>query len=305
MHGGIFDITVVTTKTEAARRLNPQGVAWFASDTSVVALNSQYAKNAEIRVTGDKGGCAYKALIGGAVQGASGLSGATEFCNIYLDIAGAASVADISAVDSGGNSLASSKLTVTASTSATLPSDFAITSKKNVLEVIGEYGRAVLPGNIRFPAAQVSSSDANTLDDYEEGTWTPILGDTSLSPSEGQSATSFGFYTKVGNLVTFNMYLAMSSLGTLTTGDAAFVLGLPFTSQNTPGNISSVAVGFCSNLNMTSAGDIPMARIGVNENVITLGKWAAAATAATTSMTVAEVSVDGILVLSGSYRTAT
>jgi len=30
-------------------------------------------------------------------------------------------------------------------------------------------------GQIKFPATQNSSADANTLDDYEEGTWTPTL----------------------------------------------------------------------------------------------------------------------------------
>ena len=30
-------------------------------------------------------------------------------------------------------------------------------------------------GQITFPTTQVPSSDANTLDDYEEGTWTPVI----------------------------------------------------------------------------------------------------------------------------------
>lgn len=54
-------------------------------------------------------------------------------------------------------------------------------------------------GGITFPTTQNASSDANTLDDYEEGTWTPTLitdmgGTTSYT-------TQYGKYTKIGNVV--------------------------------------------------------------------------------------------------------
>jgi len=51
---------------------------------------------------------------------------------------------------------------------------------------------------ITFPATQSASSDANTLDDYEEGTWTPT------SPGGGYVfSTVSGKYTKIGNRVFF------------------------------------------------------------------------------------------------------
>jgi hypothetical protein len=53
---------------------------------------------------------------------------------------------------------------------------------------------------ISFPATQSASSNANTLDDYEEGTWTPtITGSTSGGGSPAPSGTS---YVKVGRVVT-------------------------------------------------------------------------------------------------------
>jgi len=52
---------------------------------------------------------------------------------------------------------------------------------------------------ITFPATQSACSDANTLDDYEEGTWTPNQG-AGLTVSG--TFTSSGFYTKVGRQVT-------------------------------------------------------------------------------------------------------
>ena len=53
---------------------------------------------------------------------------------------------------------------------------------------------------LTFPATQNASSNANTLDDYEEGTWYPRLFSDSV---EGTSyASQTGYYTKVGRLVT-------------------------------------------------------------------------------------------------------
>src|SRR4029077_18226854 len=51
-------------------------------------------------------------------------------------------------------------------------------------------------GRIKFPAAQVASGDPNTLDDYEEGGWVPVIGGT--TGTSGQTyAEQSGFYTKI------------------------------------------------------------------------------------------------------------
>jgi hypothetical protein len=75
---------------------------------------------------------------------------------------------------------------------------------------------------ITFPATQSASSNANTLDDYEEGTWTPLQGtfDTWTSPTF--SAT----YTKIGRLVT--VFLSQQS-GTVGWSASDYMGGLPFT----------------------------------------------------------------------------
>ena len=99
---------------------------------------------------------------------------------------------------------------------------------------------------ITFPATQSASSDANTLDDYEEGTWTPNQG-TGLTVV-GTFASS-GIYTKIGNLVTVNFRVgggtsvACSSTGEITSN-------LPFAIANTPGN----AMGSCMNSSNANTG---------------------------------------------------
>ena len=85
---------------------------------------------------------------------------------------------------------------------------------------------------ITFPATQTASSDANTLDDYEEGTWTPSLS-TSISGTITTTDRS-GTYTKVGNIVTVQGYFNVASVSS-PTGDFR-VGGLPFTANATYGS---------------------------------------------------------------------
>ena len=57
---------------------------------------------------------------------------------------------------------------------------------------------AATAGQIKFPATQNASSNANTLDDYEEGTWTPTQGSGLTVVGAFSSA---GKYTKIGRQV--------------------------------------------------------------------------------------------------------
>jgi len=77
---------------------------------------------------------------------------------------------------------------------------------------------------ITFPATQSASSDANTLDDYEEGTWSPVL--TSAGGTLTAVTNGTGYYTKVGNVVTVTCRPVITVNGT---GSSALrIAGLPF-----------------------------------------------------------------------------
>ena len=92
-------------------------------------------------------------------------------------------------------------------------------------------------GGIKFNASAMSSSDANTLDDYEEGTWTP---------AHGSYYTSTGLYTKIGRLVTLTARLVA---GGISAGDVkTFSSDAPFTCTNTNGGQGGGAmVGITAN----------------------------------------------------------
>lgn len=382
VHGCDVDLTLSDSgKTAAAKRLDPNGVAWCASDTIVDALDSQYAKHANISIHGNKGATDYKAQIGGATAGSSGLNGATEFSDINLDISGTSAIADLLEIVSGGNSLRSSRLTLTSATASSIPSGFYDPTRYNEIDYIGAAGNSQINGNVRYPpvtefrfwgtthngtkvidgigdtsfltagmtlsgsgitagtkittvdsGVQITtdtnssasatvvlavvgttlSANANTHDDYWEGSWTPVLMDSSANPdpaSESKTTSAaVGYVTFDGDMVHLNLTLTMTSIGTLTTTDPAYIsLGtknfqLP-PPLNASGNVWPLRVGKASGLNLT-AGDIVNAYIGPNDAYITLEKWAAAGTTGTTALKISEVSASGSLSISGSYKKA-
>jgi hypothetical protein len=77
---------------------------------------------------------------------------------------------------------------------------------------------------VTFPATQSASTDPNTLDDYEEGTWTCAI--TTGSGSITMNASfDLGSYTRVGRLVTLNGEFRVSAVSS-PSGTA--IITLPF-----------------------------------------------------------------------------
>jgi len=79
---------------------------------------------------------------------------------------------------------------------------------------------------ITFPATQSASSDANTLDDYEEGTFTATLKGTTTNPTT--PVTTTGRYTKIGRLVYVDF--SFDNISNVGAAGTTYVDGLPFTS---------------------------------------------------------------------------
>jgi hypothetical protein len=96
---------------------------------------------------------------------------------------------------------------------------------------------------ITFPSTQVSSSDANTLDDYEEGTFTVTAFGQSTAGTTTYSNQQ-GSYTKIGRQVTISIRLTYSAL----TGTGELRVGnFPFTVSND--SMEYIAPLITSNLN--------------------------------------------------------
>ena len=82
-------------------------------------------------------------------------------------------------------------------------------------------------GQIRFPATQVPSADGNTLDDYEEGTFTATLTGTISAPST--PVTTTGAYTKIGKQVTITF--GFDNVNTTGASGSLLVTGMPFSAH--------------------------------------------------------------------------
>ena len=81
----------------------------------------------------------------------------------------------------------------------------------------------VTASQIKFPAVQVPSADPNTLDDYEEGTFTPTVATSGLAITVIRNAK----YIKIGKLVNGVFYVDINN----TSGVAKTIIefgGLPF-----------------------------------------------------------------------------
>jgi len=110
-------------------------------------------------------------------------------------------------------------------TKMTLNSDGNIKLSNNIS--VGGATPTTSGSGITFPASQSASSDANTLDDYEEGTFTPTLtGGFSSGPTSYSVQT--GAYTKIGRVVYF--FLDLDSDGATANASTIVIGGLPFTS---------------------------------------------------------------------------
>jgi hypothetical protein len=92
-------------------------------------------------------------------------------------------------------------------------------------------------GQIKFPATQVASADANTLDDYEEGTWTPTLVGAGGSIGSQAYTIQAGRYVKIGRFVVLTGYLTLSNKGSWT--GQIKIGGFPFSVDNNQANYSS------------------------------------------------------------------
>ena len=106
---------------------------------------------------------------------------------------------------------------------------------------------------ITFPASVNLSTNANTLDDYEEGLWTPTIGgNATYYVQEGQ-------YVKIGQLVYIFFDISINAIGT---GSAGTVSGVPFAAADIANTTSSYTLSMSYHANLATgiawlAGYIP------------------------------------------------
>jgi hypothetical protein len=139
-------------------------------------------------------------------------------------------------------------------------------------------------------SATAGTGTSELLADYEEGTWSPLITNTIIDAT--MAAGTFGTYTKIGRLVTCQIYVETTNLNGIIGG--FYISGWPFAINKTGGACASAAAG----LNITA---------GYN---VTLRPWASTlmrfynwdVTTGTSDMPATEWSDDGSAFFTVSYE---
>lgn len=153
--------------------------------------------------------------------------------------AGSAQVANL-----GISGAAVDATTLSASSTVTFTNTFAVTGA-SVLQggvTISSLPLTLSVGQCVFPAVQNPSAGVNTLDDYEEGTWTPAFA-SSGGGAATYGAPTGGTYVKVGQFVQVSGIISLSAFNTLAAGTIT-ITGLPFTSNTDTNNYATGDIGY-------------------------------------------------------------
>lgn len=195
------------------------------------------------------------------------------------------------AITGSGNVVMSASPTMTGTIVAAAANFSGTVSPAALVDISGASA-----GQIKFPATQNSSANVNTLDDYEEGTWTPTI--TFGGGNTGQTyAARVGTYTKIGNRVAISSYHEFTNKGS-STGSVVFG-GLPFTTQNTTNDFHAGPFYFATLTLVSGAG---VCAFGSNSTQTTLYQTVTGSIAALLDTNFTNTSQIGICIV---YEAAT
>jgi hypothetical protein len=142
----------------------------------------------------------------------------------------------------------------------------------------------------------VASSDANTLDDYEEGTWTGSLAAGTSGTITMNSGLRTGSYIKIGRVVTVSGVFYVDSVSS-PVGELSLT-GLPFPANSGSSSSRAAAAVWASGLQATATTQI-MGCIVSGESEIKLQKFASGSLSAMA----ADVKADSQFYISLTYVT--
>ncbi len=232
------------------------------------------------------------------------VTGSTANFNTALSDGSFATLAGTETLTNKSINLANNTLTTTVAQLNTAISDDSICTLGDAETITGV---KTFNEDIVMQAANGIDMSANTgaagetssvLVWYEEGTWTPVLWDNSLADESATYTVRNAKYTRIGRIIHINAYIVISGFGTLTTGQAAKIGGLPFTSDNTSGLFSVVTVGNTASLAIT-AGVATGGTIVDSASHVSLTRHSA--TTGTEDLLISEITSNGTITISGSY----
>ena len=225
------------------------------TDNAFITLNVQQSLIATMNVSGIYSNTGVKMI------GANGTVSNTAITGLVT----AAQIATVANTQITGN--------ITSSQITSNPTFYGNVSVTGAIGVGGATPAASGSG-ITFPAIQSASSNANTLDDYEEGTFNPTIQNEN-STAAFTYTNRGGNYTKVGRLVEvwFYMNISVTSAGTGLAG--LQVSSLPFTPSSDNLTNSNYSRGGVALRHPTATTAFNLHFSGDNPSATTFLFWAA------------------------------
>lgn len=141
---------------------------------------------------------------------------------------------------------------------------------------------------------------ANALDDYEEGTFTPVFEGTSTVGS-GTYSTQQGSYTKVGRLVTFTINIVRSGVTVAPAGNLRLG-GLPFTSSATQ-TTGGCSIDYAANFGTSNSPVGGVVTTGNDQIILRTPNSADARDAMTTAVSASGIGTAVQMTVHGHYYT--
>lgn len=134
------------------------------------------------------------------------------------------------------------------------------TSGNSYVNGFAETGTQYAGNGLKFPATQISQTDANTIDDYEEGSWTPTF--TNLTVVGDLTAT--GKYIKVGKKVYAEMRISSTTTTASTAGTTFSTLPIPQSTNST-----------CAAVNYSTKASYGVGAVGLGDDRCYTPTWPA------------------------------
>jgi hypothetical protein len=159
---------------------------------------------------------------------------------------------------------------------------------------ISVYGDIIMSNGAGIDFSATSGTGTSELfDDYEEGTWTPVISD---GTNNATSDVLVGTYTKTGDHVHVQGRIRLSSLGSVS--GSIRLTGLPFNSKAVSNNFGAMTIGRATALNIT-AGQVVVGDLRANVDYVQLNLWDSAL--GNTALQSTEFSADGDISFSMNY----
>jgi len=211
---------------------------------------------------------------------------------------------NLTGISSGGtitalNSATENELVTVGSTTTELDAEANLTFDGTDLTigagdiVFGTAGKGICLG-------VTSNTDANTLDDYEEGTWTPVIKNEAGTYSATMHGSfDEGTYTKIGRIVIISGMIATSSLGSVSGRIALY--GLPYAATGGFAGYGSISVSRGAGLAISAGQNVGLRPVN-GSSYLDIVVWDS--TAGTSYMDASEWSANGGINFGGTYQAA-